>query len=103
MSNNITVKQNFTTSLYLPTMIDTADTDSIMKLGDYTKNSMLLTLVIPFGFMLFMSMSMDSVWAMYLMMQIVSNQQNIIINRPGNTEYLLFIGSQISYFKVTEE
>ena len=75
----------------------------MMKMGDYASNSMLFTLIIPFAFMLFMSVSMNSVWSMYLMMQIVSNLMHIFINRPGNAEYLLFIGENISYFKITEE
>ena len=74
-----------------------------MKMGDYTKNLMVFTLIIPFAFMLLMSVSMDSVWSMYLMMQIVSNIINIPINRPSNAEYILFIGENISYFKITEE
>ena len=63
-----------------------------MKLGDYTKNSMILTLIIPFAFMVFMSVSMDSVWSMYLMMQLVSNLTELILNLPGNVGYLMFIG-----------
>ena len=60
-------------------MIEKEDVNKIMTLGDYTKNSMVFTLFIPFGFMIFMSVSMDSVWSMYLMMQIVSNLMHIFI------------------------
>ena len=84
-------------------MIGKSDVNHIMKMGEYTKNSMVFTLVIPFVFMIFMSVSMGSVWSMYLMMQIVSNLMHIFINRPGNAEYLLFIGEKISYFRITEE
>ena len=73
-------------------MIDSADTNSIMKLGDYTKNSMLLTLIIPFAFMVFMSASMDSVWSMYLMVQILSNLMNMSIKIPGNAMFIIFSG-----------
>ena len=62
-----------------------------MKLGDYTKNSMILTLIIPFAFMVFMSVSIDSVWSMNLMMQLVSNFTELILNLPGNVGYLMFI------------
>ena len=84
-------------------MIDSADTNSIMKLGDYTKNSMLLTLIIPFAFMVFMSASMDSVWSMYLMIQILSNLMNFNIKIPGNAMFVVFSGEKISTFKITEE
>ena len=103
LSNNLTVKENFTTTVYLPSMIDSKDTDSLMKLGDYTKNSMVLTLIVPFVFMVFMSVSMESVWSLYLMLQIVSNVMHFGINRPGNAEYVMFVGQKISYFKVTED
>ena len=73
-------------------MIDSADTNSIMKLGNYTKNSMLLSLIIPFAFMVFMSASMDSVWSMYLMVQILSNLMNMSIKIPGNAMFIIFSG-----------
>lgn len=77
--NNLTVRQNFTSILNVPPMIEKEDVQPMMKLGDFSKNSMVFTLVIPFAFMVFMSVSMDSVWSMYLMMQIVSNLMHIFI------------------------
>ena len=67
-ASNITVKQNYTAILNIPTLIDSKDVGKMMQLGDYTKNSMMFTLFVPFGFTIFMSVSMDSVWSMYLMM-----------------------------------
>ena len=92
INTNLTVRENFTASHNLPSMIDSADTNSIMKIGDYTKNSMLLTLIIPFAFMVFMSASMDSVWSMYLMIQILSNLMNFRIKIPGNAMFVMFSG-----------
>ena len=67
-SNN-NVKMNFTTSQYLPALAkDEEDSKAILNMGQNTKNSMLLTLIIPFCFMLFMSVSMDRVWSLYLML-----------------------------------
>ena len=86
------MRENFTDSSDLPSMIDSADTNSIMKLGNYTKNSMLLSLIIPFAFMVFMSASMDSVWSMYLMVQILSNLMNMSIKIPGNAMFIIFSG-----------
>ena len=86
------MKENFTSTFYLESMVESSDARQIMKLGDYTKNSMILTLIIPFAFMVFMSVSMDSVWSMYLMMQLVSNFTELILNLPGNVGYLMFIG-----------
>ena len=56
-----------------------------------------------YGKAFFVNKPKNHVWSMYLMMQIVSNLMHIFINRPGNAEYLLFIGEKISYFKITEE
>ena len=68
---------NYTTTVFLPPMTSVEDAGKIMAMGEQTKNSMLLTLFVPFGFMLFMSVSMDRVWSMYLMLQIVSNLMNL--------------------------
>ena len=65
---NVTAKMNYTTTLYLPSMTSSEDSDTIMSLGEQTKNSMIFTLIIPFGFMVFMSFSMDRVWSMYNML-----------------------------------
>ena len=101
---NVSVKMNFTTTLYLPSMTSAEDSSSIMQLGENTKNSMLFTLIVPFCFMVFMSFSMDRVWSMYLMLQIISNLINLrCLQRPGNVEYLLFMAQKISDFKVSEE
>ena len=67
-ATNVTAKMNFTTTLYLPSMTPQEDSDSIMSLGESTKNSMIFTLIIPFAFMVFMSFSMDRVWSMYNML-----------------------------------
>ena len=99
----MTVKQHFKTSSVLPELIDPKDVNKIMNLGEYSENSMLLTLIIPFCFMVFMSVSMDSVWSMYLMLQIVTNITHLKLNIPGNVRYVLFILQKISYFKITEE
>ena len=40
----------------------------IMNIATSTKDSMMLTLVVPFFFMIFMTLSMDRVWSLYLML-----------------------------------
>ena len=37
------------------------------------------------------------------MMQVVSNMMNLFLSRPGNAEYIMFIGQKISNFKIIEE
>ena len=76
---------------------------TLLSLGENTKNSMLLTLIIPFGFMLFMSVSMNRVWSLYLMLQITCNLMNLKLSRPSNAEYIMYISENISSFKMAEE
>jgi hypothetical protein len=44
------------------------DYQEILSLGDSASKSMLLTLVVPLLFMVFMSVSMERVWAVYNML-----------------------------------
>ena len=88
----------------VPPMAMEGDAGAIMSMGENTKNSMLLTLIVPLGFMIFMSISMDRVWSMYLMLQIVGNFVNLnCLQRPGNVEYVLFMAKKVSDFKIAEE
>ena len=60
---------NFTTPHFVvPSQMKSAsEFSSINSIGSSASNSMIFTLVIPFGFMIFMSVSMNRVWSMYLM------------------------------------
>ena len=65
---------------------------------------MIFTLVVPFCFMVFMSVSMNRVWSLYLMLQITSNLRNyetLII--PANVDYVVYIMSNIANFKILQE
>ena len=46
---------DYTMNDAVPPMAMEGDAGNIMSMGESTKNSMMLTLVVPFGFMLFMS------------------------------------------------
>ena len=65
---NVTAKMNYTLTYFMPAMVKASDAEYIMSMGDSAKNSMMISLVIPFAFMVFMSCSMDRVWSMYLML-----------------------------------
>ena len=98
------MKINLTRTFEIPSLAKSnEEAQQLLSLGNGVKDQMLLTLVIPFAFMLFMSVSMDRVWSLYLMLQVSSNLMNINIKRPGNAEYIMFIGKNISFFKVMEE
>ena len=51
-----------------PQMASEGDYQQIQTMGGAAQNSMLLTLVIPFLFMIFMSASMSRVWSFYNML-----------------------------------
>ena len=62
---------------------------------------MLFSLLVPFGFMIFLSFKMNKVWGLYNMMQLVSFQLKIKnLNRPTNSEILLKIVDGISNFSI---
>ena len=63
--------------IYIPTQAASEDDfKAVQSLGDSASGSMLFTLLVPFGFMLFMSMSMNRVWGMYNMVQLIANITN---------------------------
>ena len=62
---------------------------------------MLLTLIIPFCFMVFMSFSMDKVWELYKMMQLITNISNYqTITIPANLSLMLNIVQNIVSFSL---
>lgn len=65
---------------------------------------MIFTLIVPVGFMLFMTMSMNRVWSLYLMLQVTSSLllfDSLLI--PANAGYILYILSNIANFKILNE
>ena len=73
-------------------------------MGNSAKGSMLLTLIVPLCFTLFMSVSMDRVWGLYNMLQIECNLLNFhFMKMPANAHYLLSVLNGISSFKLMSE
>ena len=74
---------------------------SIQSLGEGAQNSMIFTLIVPFCFMVFMSVSMNRVWALYNLLQLISNLNNyMILSIPGNAFFIIVIVSNISQFSI---
>ena len=60
---------NYTDSANMPSLAKSdKEAAMIMNIGSSTKESMMLTLSIPFIFMIFMTLSMNRVWSLYLML-----------------------------------
>ena len=65
---------------------------------------MLLTLVVPILFTMFMSFSMDRVWGLYNMLQVQSNNINFTaLLLTANAEYILFIFKNVSFFNLMQQ
>ena len=64
---------------------------------------MILSLVVPIAFSMFMSVSMDNVWGLYNMLQIECNIINLtFMSMPGNASYLISILKPLTAFKIGE-
>lgn len=57
-------------------MASEEDYEIVSGLGSGAENGMIFTLVVPFLFMIFMSVSMNRVWALYNMLQLLINISN---------------------------
>jgi len=102
----MTIDQNYTLDNYtFPSQAASqADYEMMAKIGGSAESSMIFTLIVPFCFMLFMSMSMGRVWSLYLMLQVTSNINNFsVLLIPANTQYILFILANVSNFSVLKE
>lgn len=65
---------------------------------------MLLTLIVPFLFMLFMSASMDRVWSFYNMLQLSTNLLHFnSISIPANNVVLMAIIKNVTYFSLFKD
>ena len=65
---------------------------------------MIFTLVIPFAFMIFMSVSMDRVWSLYNTMQLMSNiTEYQMLKIPANSLFFINIIKVTSNFDLLGE
>lgn len=69
IDNDDPIRKDYTFISTIPSQSKNSD-DALfmMNIGSGTKNSMMLTLVVPFVFMMFMAVSLNRVWSLYLMM-----------------------------------
>jgi hypothetical protein len=78
--------------------------ESILSLGKSAMNGMLLTLIIPFCFMIFMSVSMNKVWSLYNLLQLISNIINYkTLKIPANSSLVITMLINISQFSMFQE
>jgi hypothetical protein len=66
-SNNQTIPENYTiSSIELPAQVKSSeDLVKIETIESSAQTSMVFTLIIPFAFMIFMSVAMERVWSLY--------------------------------------
>ena len=75
------------------------DFNAISEIGNSVQSGMIITLVIPFGFMIFMSVSMNRVWALYNMLQLLNNLEEYrLLAIPPNLGMILdAIGGMVNF------
>jgi hypothetical protein len=84
-------------------MASEADFIQIQSMGSSSSNALLLTLIVPFCFMIFMSFSMNKVWVLYNMMQLIINIKNYkALMIPANLMLMLEIVTNIVTFSIFE-
>ena len=68
--DSMIVEQNLITNNFtIPSQAESEEEyRSLSKMGGQAQNSMIFTLIVPFCFMVFMSVSMNRVWSLYLML-----------------------------------
>jgi hypothetical protein len=87
-----------------PQMASAEDFEQVSTMGSAASNSMIMTLVIPLCFMVFMSASLDRVWSLYNMLQILSNMKNMLtMSIPANAYLIITVIKNISFFSVLQE
>jgi hypothetical protein len=70
-------------------------------LGNSAAGGLFVSFVIPFLFMLFARVSMDRVWALYYMLQMMTNLSNfIILLTPSNSLYILIVIKNVVCFRL---
>lgn len=85
-------------------MASEEDFIEISGLGSGAESGMIFTLVVPLAFMLFMSVSMNRVWALYNMLQLLINlDKYVMISVPSNVELILEIITNIVNFSLLEQ
>ena len=70
-------------------------------LGNSAAGGLLVSFIIPFLFMLFARVSMDRVWALYYMLQMMTNMSNYFsLLTPSNGYYILNIIKNVVCFRL---
>jgi hypothetical protein len=65
---------------------------------------MIFTLVVPLAFMMFMSISIKRVWALYNMLQLLINlDKYVMVSVPSNMQLILEIITNIVNFSLLEQ
>lgn len=104
-TDNQTLAEDFRiVDIKVPRLIRSkGDLDSLKRLAASAQNSMILSLVVPIAFSMFMSISMDNVWGLYNMLQIECNIINLtFMTMPANAQYLISILKPLTAFKIGE-
>ncbi|MFM1932434.1 MAG: hypothetical protein RL226_1737 [Bacteroidota bacterium] len=100
LAENYTIER-----IKVPTQFATEeDYQALKSTGTSVQTAMFITLIIPFVFLIFMSVSMTRVWALYNMSQLLINLDDYRkIALPGNLSFVLQVIKGMVYFKILDQ
>lgn len=79
------------------------DRDQINQITDAMSTTSLITFIIPFAFMIFMSCSMNRAWSFYLSLQIITNIENMkMLTIPASAQTFIKVMSEMANFKLMQ-
>ena len=76
----------------------------MQSLASTSMSTMLVTFAIPFGFMMLMKFSLNKIWSLYNMLQLLVNVKNYVpLVLPGNLRMVLDLIENTVYFSPLDD
>ena len=76
----------------------------MQSLVSTSMSTMLVTFAIPFGFMMLMKFSLNKIWSLYNMLQLLVNVKNYVpLIVPGNLSMVLDLMENTVYFSPLDD
>ena len=104
-SDRTSIAQNYTLkNIKVPSQVlSDEDLQIMQQIASSASKSMIFTLVIPFCFMIFMSISIERVWSLYNTLQLMAIiSKNPELKIPANAQFFIEVVEEISNFKIGE-
>ena len=89
----------------IPTQVASEEEyQQMQSLASTSMSTMLVSFAIPFGFMMLMKFSLNKIWSLYNMLQLLVNVKNYVpLVLPGNLRMVLDIIENTVYFSPLDD